>query len=119
MSKPPPMRFTPVQMRKLSRIYWVNYVGVGTGEHWKKVSRWFVYGQPDPDKGTRGGHTVFREYWGRDEALVLWAVIHTLLKLQTLSGSERAAYKRRRARLVKDFGLSPVDTLGAISWLEG
>lgn len=83
------------------------------GEHWTKVSRWLYHGQARGE--SKGGHSVGGRYWSREEALVLWFTIHTLMGWD-LSSSEVAAYKRRQAQLAEMFGLSMVDRLGAIAW---
>ena len=117
MSDKAGIRFTPVQMKKLGRHFWITYVGARTGEHWKRVSRWFVYGQGDEDN--KGGHSIYGSYWNRDMALILWVVIRTFTANNDyLSSSEVRAYKARQRSLVKLFGITAIDTLAAISWLE-
>jgi len=92
-------------------------MGARTGEHWKRVSRWFVYGQGDEDN--KGGHSIYGSYWNRDMALILWVVIRTFTANNDyLSSSEVRAYKARQRSLVKLFGITAIDTLAAISWLE-
>jgi hypothetical protein len=107
------IRFTPVQMQKLSRYFWTNCVGMGIGIHWKWISRWFVHGQE--------GHTVWGQHWSRDTGVTLWAVINLMVAAHYdyLSKSEISAYRRRQDALISMFAISAVDTLATAAWSAG
>lgn len=106
-----PMRFTPVQMKRLRSIFMMNFACRVTGDEFQKVARWLHYGED--------GHAIWPEHWWPKSATLVWALIQTQIRLGHITKTQVTAFKRRQRWLVTTFKLSAIDLLSTEAWLEG